>query len=179
MSPVCFVSTFTTLMHSFRKRFLSRMRVALGTSLRRSIWIDTEEVDLMFFCYPLQQVEKLTKSRVKGVFSQHPLRHRFQVQILNKSHADTFFGTQMLSQLELPVFPNTRDVIVELGNLNSSFLAVLRTFFRSGILALQQFQLAVQGCQESGSSNQLSIRGCQKFLQSQINTNSITMRLSV
>src|SRR5919199_166084 len=179
MISIRFVPTFTTSMYSFGKFFFARMRVALGTSLRRSIWVDSEEVDLMFFGYPFQQIEELTKSGIQGVFSQHPSRHRFQVQILNKHHPDTFFGTQMVSQLELPVFPNASNVVVERSHLNSSFLAVLRTLFRSGILALQQFQLAVQGCQESGSSDKLSMRGCQEFLQSQINTNGITMRLSV
>src|SRR5919199_3564018 len=179
MISICFVSTFTTSMNSTEKLFLSRMCVALGAGLRRSIWIDTEEVDLMFQRLPFQQVEKLTKSGIKGVFSQHPSRHRDHVQVLNKYHPDTFLGTQMVSQLQLPIFPNTSDVVVESGNTDTSFLAVFRTLQSSGILALQQFKLAVQGCQESGSSNELSIRGCQEFLQSQINTQRIAVRLSV
>lgn len=91
----------------------------------------------MFFCHPLQQVEKLTESGIKGMLSQHPSRHSFQVQFFNKYHPNTFLGTQMVSQLELPILPNVSDVIVEFGNLDSSFFAVLRTLLRSGILALQ------------------------------------------
>jgi len=85
----------------------------------------------------------------------------------------------MVSQLELPIFANASNVVVESSNLDSSFFAVFRTLFRSGLLALQQFKLAVQGCQESRSSNKLFIRGCQEFLQSQVNTQRITMRLSI
>ncbi len=92
----------------------------------------------MFFCYPLQKVEELTESRVQGMFSQHPPRHCFQVQILNKHHPDTNFCTQMVSQFELPIFPNVSDVVVEFGNTDTSLFAVFRTLFRSGILALQQ-----------------------------------------
>src|SRR4028119_404553 len=85
----------------------------------------------------------------------------------------------MVSQFEVPIFPNAGDVVVEFSNLNSSFFAVLRPLLRSGILALQQFHLAVQGCQKSGSSDKLSIRGCQILGQSQIDTQSIPMRLGV
>src|SRR4028119_13470 len=108
-----------------------------GASLRRTIWVDSEEVDKMFLSHPFQQVEKLTEGCIKSMFSQHPPRHSLQVQVLNKHHPDTFLGTQMVSQFVLPIFPNTGDVIVKSGNLNSSFLAVFRTLFRSGILALQ------------------------------------------
>src|SRR4028119_2420229 len=179
MISICFVSALTTSMNSFGKLFFTRMRVALRASVRCSIWIDPEEVDLMLLSHPLQQIEKLTKSGIQGMFSQHPPGHCLQVQVLNEHHANTFLGTQMVSQFELPILPNSSDVVVESGNLDSSFLTVLRTLFRSGILTLQQFQLAVQGCQESRSSNKLFIRGCQKLGQSQVDTQGISMRLSV
>ena len=66
-----------------------------------------------------------------------------------------------------------------LATLIRAFSRFLEPFFRSGILALQQFQLAVQGCQESRSSNKLFIRGCQKLRQSQVNTQRIDLRLSI
>src|SRR4028118_21974 len=166
MISICFVSTNITFMHSFGKLFLSRVCSTFRTGLRCSIWVDTSKVDLMLLCYPLQQIEKLTESRVKGMFSQHSPRHSFEVQVLNEYHPDTFLGTQMVSQFELPIFPNICNVVVEPGNLDSSFLAVLRTLFCSGIVALQQFKLAVQRCQESGATDKLLVRGCQKLLQS-------------
>src|SRR5919199_1781110 len=141
MISIRFVSTLTTPMYSFRKFFLPRMRTALRAGLGGSIWVDSEKVDLMFLCYPLQQIEELTKSGIECMFSQHSPRHSLQVQLPNKHHADPFLGTHMVGQLELPVLPNVSNVVVESGNLNSSFLAILRTFQSSGILALQQFKL--------------------------------------
>jgi hypothetical protein len=91
----------------------------------------------MFLGYPFEQIEKQTFISIESMFPQHPSRYCFQVQILNKYHPDTFGGTQMVGQFELPIFPNLRNVVVESGNFDSSFLAVFRTFFRSGILALQ------------------------------------------
>ena len=75
-------------------------------SLRRSIWIDATKIDLMLLGDPLQPIEKLTFISIQGMFSQHPPGHRFQVQVLNKDHPNTFLGTQMVSQFELPILPN-------------------------------------------------------------------------
>src|SRR4028119_681862 len=188
MISICFVPTNITFMNSFGKVFLARMCSTFRTGLRRSIWVDTGKVDLVFFGYPFQQIEKLTVSEaggqrptggIKGMLSQHSPRHRFQVQVLNEYHAYTFLGAEMVGQFELPIFPNTGDVVVKSGNLDSSLLAVLRTLFRSGIVALQQLELAVQRHQESGSSNEFSIRCCQKLFQSQVDTQCIPMRLSI
>ena len=49
------------------------MSIALRAGLRRSVWIDTSQVDLMFLGYLFEQIQELTESRVKGMFSQHPL----------------------------------------------------------------------------------------------------------
>src|SRR4028118_2364876 len=134
MISICFISTNITLMYPKRKLLFARMCSTFRAGLRRSIGIDTGKIDLMFLRHPRKPVEELTKSPVKSMFSQHSSGHRFEVQILNKNHPNTFLGTEMVSQLELPIFPLAKparsayacNVVVESGNLDSSFLAVLR-----------------------------------------------------
>src|SRR4028118_91567 len=127
MISICFVSTNITVMHSTEKLLLTRMCSAFRTSLRRSIRVNTGKINLMLLCHPFQQIEELSKSRVKGMFPQDSPRHCFQVQILNKHHPNTNLCTPMVSQLELPIFPNICNVVVEADNLDSGFLAILRT----------------------------------------------------
>ncbi len=63
-------------MHPFGKVFLACTSIALRAGLRRSVWIDTSQVDLMFLGYPFEQIQEQTESRV-GMFSQHPLHKTY------------------------------------------------------------------------------------------------------
>src|SRR3569832_2718084 len=117
MISLCFIPTNITLMYPKRKLLFARMCSTFRAGLRRSIGIDTGKIDLMFLRHPRKPVEELTKSRVKSMFSQHSSGHRFEVQILNKNHPNTFLGFLLVCLFVLLFFFLACFVVVVFGFL--------------------------------------------------------------
>ena len=121
----------------------------------------------------LNDASKLSKSHVKHMFPKHPLGAGSVIQVFHEDHISSV--TKSMGLFVMEVLPRIINLVVKPCNFDALFLVVLRPLLFSRESALQRFQLALQLFKKLGRFYENTVAGCQKFLQTHINTDWMTM----
>ena len=152
----------------------SNFAVTLRTLLRSPPGINfTEELSTLP-THILNDASKLSKSRVKHLFSKHSLGASSIVQIFHEDHISSI--TKSVGLFVMEVLPRVVDLVMKPSNFKTLFLVIGRPLLFPRQSALQQFQLALQLFKKLRRMNEYTITGCQKLGQPNINSNGVSVR---
>lgn len=160
------------MMLSDRQRFPDGGQ-AVGTGLASTVGVDFSKVHPPFPTHPLQHRQKLPKSSINTIFSQHSSYQPCGVEVFDKDGLRLV--AQLMSRLPVKILATVGKPLVHSRHLRLDLLPVLRPLLFAGRSALQQFQLALHRLEKLRALLEAAIRNRQESLQSQVNANRPTM----